>query len=54
MAREAAWTSAILEATRWLREMADVRRVVAIGIELGGLLAYHAISLGAEIDDLVL
>jgi pimeloyl-ACP methyl ester carboxylesterase len=49
-----AWTGAIVEATAWLRNETGCRRVVAIGIGVGGLLAYCATAGGALIDDLVL
>jgi pimeloyl-ACP methyl ester carboxylesterase len=49
-----AWTGAIVEATAWLRNETGCRRVVAIGIGVGGLLAYCAMAGGALIDDLVL
>ncbi len=49
-----AWTGAITSTARWLSETLGVERVAAIGIGLGGLLAYRAAAQGAEIDDLVL
>jgi pimeloyl-ACP methyl ester carboxylesterase len=49
-----AWTTALGEAAGWLRHETSCRRVVAIGIGIGGLLAYSAIAQGAPIDDLVL
>jgi pimeloyl-ACP methyl ester carboxylesterase len=49
-----AWTDALGEAVRWLRHETGCRRVVAIGIGVGGLLAYTAAARGAPIDDLVL
>ena len=49
-----AWTSALGEAAAWLRQETGCRRVVAIGIGVGGLLAYGAAAQGAPIDDLVL
>lgn len=52
--RLAAWSSAIDAAAAWLRRDSQATRVVAIGMELGGLLAYRCATLGAEIDDLVL
>lgn len=52
------WCQASVEAVRaaagWLRITAGSRRVVAIGMGFGGMLAYQAAALGAEIDDLVL
>jgi alpha-beta hydrolase superfamily lysophospholipase len=53
-ARADAWTDAIATAARWLREECDQTRVTAVGIGLGGLLAYRAATDGAPIDDLVL
>jgi alpha-beta hydrolase superfamily lysophospholipase len=49
-----AWTGAITATARWLTETLASKRVAAIGIGLGGLLAYRAAAQGAEIDDLVL
>ncbi|MGA7704345.1 MAG: alpha/beta fold hydrolase [Solirubrobacteraceae bacterium] len=49
-----AWTDALATAGGWLRVEADCARVVAIGVGLGGLLAYRALTDGAPIDDLVL
>ena len=48
-----AWTDSIGEAAIWLRHETGCRRVVAIGIGIGGLLAYRAAARGAPIDDLV-
>jgi pimeloyl-ACP methyl ester carboxylesterase len=49
-----AWTTALGEAAAWLRHETGCRRVVTIGIGIGGLLAYSAIAQSAPIDDLVL
>jgi pimeloyl-ACP methyl ester carboxylesterase len=49
-----AWTDAVRSSARWIREATGSGRVAAIGIGLGGLVAYRAASDGAEIDDLVL
>ena len=49
-----AWTAAVAAAAAHARGALGVRRVVAIGIELGGLLAYRATATGAAIDDLIL
>ena len=49
-----AWTSAVADAARWLREELGCARVVAIGIGLGGILACRATASGAGIDDLLL
>jgi len=52
--RVAAWTGAICAAAGWLSATTGGRRVAAIGIGLGGLLACHAIGEGAPIDEIVL
>jgi pimeloyl-ACP methyl ester carboxylesterase len=52
--RIGAWTDAIGGAVRWLRHETGCSRVVAIGIGVGGLLAYAATARGAPIDDFVL
>ncbi len=52
--RLASWTSAVASAARWLRETAGCERVVALGIGLGGLVAWLAVHGGAAIDDLAL
>ncbi len=49
-----AWTSAVTQAEKWLRSATGAERVAAIGIGLGGMLAYRAAATGAELDDLVL
>ncbi len=49
-----AWTDAVGTSARWLSETTHARRIVAIGIGLGGVIAYRALALGAPIDDLVL
>jgi pimeloyl-ACP methyl ester carboxylesterase len=53
-ARLEAWTAAVDSATSWLREAAGASRIVAVGLGLGGLVAYRAAALGAPIDDLVM
>jgi pimeloyl-ACP methyl ester carboxylesterase len=52
--RLGAWTDSIGEAATWLRHETGCRRVVAICVGVGGLLAYRAAAQGAPIDDLVL
>ena len=49
-----AWTDALVRAGGWLRVEAGCGRVIAIGMGLGGLLAYEAVAAAAPIDDLVL
>jgi pimeloyl-ACP methyl ester carboxylesterase len=49
-----AWTAAINAAADWLKATTGSRRVAAIGIGLGGLLAYNAIAEGAAIEEVVL
>lgn len=49
-----AWKAALSGTARWLRETSRASRVVAVGIELGGLLACQAAADGAPIDDLIL
>ena len=49
-----AWTAAAADAAAWLRLQTGALRVVAIGIGLGGMIAYRALATGAAIDDLVL
>jgi dienelactone hydrolase len=49
-----AWTASVSAAAEWLKAEVSVRRIVAIGLELGGLLAYRAAAADAAIDDLVL
>jgi pimeloyl-ACP methyl ester carboxylesterase len=49
-----AWTDAVGACARWLSGTTGARRVVAVGIGLGGAIAYRALALGAPIDDLVL
>jgi pimeloyl-ACP methyl ester carboxylesterase len=52
--RLAAWTDAICSTAGWLNATTGARRVAAIGIGLGGMLACRALSEGAPIDELVL
>lgn len=49
-----AWIAATGGAAAWLRSHTGARRVAAIGIGLGGLVATSALAGGAAIDDLVL
>lgn len=51
--RLAAWRGAIAGGAAWLRDATDGRRVAAIGLGLGGLVAVNAIGEGAGIDELV-
>jgi alpha-beta hydrolase superfamily lysophospholipase len=52
--RVRAWTEAVDASARWLSETSGAQRIVALGIGLGGAIAYRALALGAPIDDLVL
>jgi hypothetical protein len=52
--RAASWPRAVAASAAWLRERTGARRVVAIGLGLGGLVAGQAVVEGAGIDDLVL
>ncbi|MDQ6807744.1 MAG: hypothetical protein M3065_22965 [Actinomycetota bacterium] len=49
-----AWTAAAVATGSWVQAATGARRVVALGIGLGGLFAYGAAAAGAPIDDLVL
>lgn len=49
-----AWLESVASAAAWLKREREGARVVAIGIDLGGMLAYRAAVDGAAIDDLVL
>jgi dienelactone hydrolase len=49
-----AWVEAVVAAARWLDAETGARRVAAIGIGAGGLLAWLAAARDAPIDDLVL
>ncbi len=52
--RLVAWTQAVSAAALWLRAASGAGRIVAVGIELGGLVCYRAAFEQAPIDDLVL
>jgi len=52
--RLGAWTDAVTATAGWLRERTGARRLAAIGIGLGGLVALRARAEGAEIDDFIL
>jgi dienelactone hydrolase len=49
-----AWTDAVSAAAQWLRAHTGAGTVIAIGLSLGGVLAYRAISGGAPLDGVVL
>jgi alpha-beta hydrolase superfamily lysophospholipase len=50
----AAWSAGVADAAAWLREISGARRIVAIGIGLGGLITAQAVAEGAAIDEVVL
>jgi alpha-beta hydrolase superfamily lysophospholipase len=52
--RFTAWVAAASGAAAWLRERTGSERVTAIGIGIGGTVAYCAAARGAPIDDLIL
>jgi alpha-beta hydrolase superfamily lysophospholipase len=52
--RIGAWCAAVAGAAGWLRDRTGCRRIAAIGIGVGGLIAYKAAAEGAAIDDLIL
>ncbi|MEA2125842.1 MAG: hypothetical protein QOI80_2624, partial [Solirubrobacteraceae bacterium] len=52
--RLTAWAAAVAGAAAWLRARSGDRRVVALGLGLGGLVAWKAAAEGAAIDDLAL
>jgi pimeloyl-ACP methyl ester carboxylesterase len=49
-----AWTAAAGASASWIQAASGARRVVAIGIGLGGMVAYAAAAAGAPVHDLVL
>jgi pimeloyl-ACP methyl ester carboxylesterase len=52
--RVAAWTAAVHVAAGAVRSQTGASSVVAVGLSLGGILAWRAVSEGAPIDGLVL
>lgn len=52
--RLAAWTAALATAAAWVRAETGAARIVAIGMGLGGMLAYRCAAQDGDIDDLVL
>ncbi|MBV9310772.1 MAG: alpha/beta fold hydrolase [Solirubrobacterales bacterium] len=53
-ARVKAWIDAVGITATWVRDTTEASRVAAIGIGLGGIIAYCATAGGAALDDLVL
>jgi dienelactone hydrolase len=52
--RAESWVTATVEAASWLRQSSGAQRLTAIGVGIGGLVAYQAALAGDAIDDLVL
>ena len=52
--RARSWPEAVAAAAAWLRAETGARRIVALGLGLGGLVAGQAVIQGADVDDLVL
>ncbi len=52
--RARSWPEAVAAAAAWLRAETGARRIVALGLGLGGLVAGQAVVQGADVDDLVL
>jgi dienelactone hydrolase len=52
--RVGAWVAASVSTARWVQAEVRARRVVAIGMGLGGVLAYLGAAAGGPIDDFVL
>jgi dienelactone hydrolase len=49
-----AWGHAVAGAAAWLRAQTGAGAVVALGLSLGGVVAYRALSAGAPLDGLIL
>jgi hypothetical protein len=52
--RARSWPEAVAAAAAWLRAETGARRIVGLGLGLGGLVAGQAVVQGADVDDLVL
>ncbi len=52
--RLGSWVDATVQVAHWLRERTGCDRLVVVGISVGGLIGYQAISAGAPFDDLIL
>lgn len=47
------WLQSVSVAAEWLREQGGCERIAALGLGIGGLLAFESIGSGARIDELI-